>query len=143
MPADNPFVGTAGARPEIWSFGLRNPWRFSFDRATDDLWIADVGQDQWEEVDVAWADEGGGRGTAAIALVGLGARVGITGHDRARAVDAAAAITRETGNPAVDIFVADMSSQAEVRRLAIGELATIHGWMYCSTTSAGSGPTAT
>jgi glucose/arabinose dehydrogenase len=62
VPPDNPFVGVAGARPEIWSVGLRNPWRFSFDRATDDLWIADVGQNQWEEVDVAWAADGDGRG---------------------------------------------------------------------------------
>lgn len=62
VPADNPFVGVAGARPEIWSVGLRNPWRFSFDPSTGDLWIADVGQGEWEEVDVAWADEGGGRG---------------------------------------------------------------------------------
>ncbi len=62
VPADNPFVGVDGARPEIWSFGLRNPWRFSFDRQTGDLWIADVGQGQWEEVDVGWAADGGGRG---------------------------------------------------------------------------------
>ena len=61
VPADNPFVGVDGARPEIWSFGLRNPWRFSFDRSTGDLWIADVGQGQWEEVDVGWAADGGGR----------------------------------------------------------------------------------
>jgi glucose/arabinose dehydrogenase len=63
VPADNPFVGVDGARPEIWSIGLRNPWRFSFDRATGDLWISDVGQNQWEEVDVAWAADGGGKGT--------------------------------------------------------------------------------
>ena len=62
VPPDNPFVGVDGARPEIWSIGLRNPWRFSFDRSTGDLWIADVGQGQWEEVDVAWAADGGGRG---------------------------------------------------------------------------------
>ena len=62
VPADNPFVGVDGARPEIWSIGLRNPWRFSFDRQTGDLWIADVGQDRWEEVDAAWAADGGGRG---------------------------------------------------------------------------------
>jgi NAD(P)-dependent dehydrogenase (short-subunit alcohol dehydrogenase family) len=61
---------------------------------------------------------------AAIGLAGMGARVGITGRDRARALDAAAAITRESGGPAVDVFVADMSSQAEVRRLATGVLAT-------------------
>ena len=50
IPPTNPFVGNSQARPEIWSFGLRNPWRFSFDRSSGDLWIADVGQGQWEEV---------------------------------------------------------------------------------------------
>ncbi len=62
VPPDNPFVGVEGARPEIWAYGLRNPWRISFDRSTGDLWIADVGQGQWEEVDVGWAADGGGRG---------------------------------------------------------------------------------
>lgn len=61
---------------------------------------------------------------AAIGLAAMGARVGITGRDRARAVDAAAEITHGSGNPAVDLFVADMSSQAEIRRLATGVLAT-------------------
>jgi glucose/arabinose dehydrogenase len=51
VPRSNPFVGRAGARPEIYAYGLRNPWRFSFDRATGDLAIGDVGQDAWEEVD--------------------------------------------------------------------------------------------
>jgi glucose/arabinose dehydrogenase len=62
VPPDNPFVGQAGARPEVWSYGLRNPWRFSFDRGTGDLYIADVGQSQYEEVDVATAADGSGRG---------------------------------------------------------------------------------
>jgi glucose/arabinose dehydrogenase len=62
IPADNPFAGTPEARPEIWSYGLRNPWRFSFDRATGDLYIGDVGQNLWEEVDVSPAAEGAGRG---------------------------------------------------------------------------------
>jgi len=62
IPADNPFVGVDGARPEIWAVGVRNPWRFSFDSATGDLWIADVGQNVLEEIDVAWAADGGGRG---------------------------------------------------------------------------------
>ncbi len=51
IPFDNPFVGRADARGEIWAYGLRNPWRFSFDRATGDLWIGDVGQGAIEEVD--------------------------------------------------------------------------------------------
>jgi glucose/arabinose dehydrogenase len=55
MPADNPFVGRAGARPEIWAYGLRNPYRLSFDAATGDQWLADVGQTCWEEIDVEWA----------------------------------------------------------------------------------------
>jgi glucose/arabinose dehydrogenase len=60
VPPDNPFAGVAGARGEIWSYGLRNPWRFSFDRRTGDLWIADVGQNTWEEVDFQPAASGGG-----------------------------------------------------------------------------------
>jgi glucose/arabinose dehydrogenase len=62
VPADNPFVDVDGAFPEIWAYGLRNPWRFSFDRATGDLWIADVGQGAIEEVDRLTAADGGGRG---------------------------------------------------------------------------------
>ena len=53
IPPGNPFVGRPGARPEIWAMGLRNPWRFSFDRAAGRVYIADVGQNQWEEIDVA------------------------------------------------------------------------------------------
>ncbi len=52
IPSDNPFVGQAGARPEIWALGFRNPWRFCFDAKTGDLWVADVGQDRVEEVDL-------------------------------------------------------------------------------------------
>jgi glucose/arabinose dehydrogenase len=60
IPPTNPFVNRAGFRQEIWAWGLRNPWRFSFDRATGDLYIADVGQDLWEEVDLQPASSKGG-----------------------------------------------------------------------------------
>jgi glucose/arabinose dehydrogenase len=52
IPPDNPFVNKKDARPEIWAYGLRNPWRFSFDRKTGKLFCADVGQNKWEEVDI-------------------------------------------------------------------------------------------
>ncbi len=58
VPDDNPFVDVEGAEPAIWSLGLRNPWRFSFDSLTGDLWIGDVGQNRLEEVDLAPATNG-------------------------------------------------------------------------------------
>ncbi|HZE95434.1 MAG TPA: PQQ-dependent sugar dehydrogenase [Planctomycetota bacterium] len=57
IPSDNPFVGDSKARPEIWCYGLRNPWRMSFDRATGRLWIGDVGWERWEMI---YAGERGG-----------------------------------------------------------------------------------
>jgi glucose/arabinose dehydrogenase len=62
IPSDNPFVGQAGRLPQIWAYGLRNPYTFSFDRQTGDLWIADVGQNLYEEIDRATAATGLGRG---------------------------------------------------------------------------------
>ena len=60
VPDDNPFVDDEGAADEIYAYGLRNPWRFSFDEETDELWIADVGQDEREEVNVQPRDEAAG-----------------------------------------------------------------------------------
>ncbi len=60
IPADNPYIADAAKLPEIWATGLRNPWRFSFDRTTGDLLIADVGQNQWEEVNFLPAGSPGG-----------------------------------------------------------------------------------
>jgi glucose/arabinose dehydrogenase len=79
VPATNPFVGVPGA-DEIWAYGLRNPWRFSFDRATGDLFIGDVGQNAWEEIDYQPAASAGGEnygwrcyeGTHAFNLAGCG-----------------------------------------------------------------------
>ena len=61
VPADNPFVGQGDARPEIWAYGLRNPWRYSFDRLTGDLWIGDIGQNAREEIDYAPVGARGGQ----------------------------------------------------------------------------------
>jgi len=60
VPADNPFVGSPAVQHEIWALGLRNPWRYSFDRLTGKLYIADVGQNKFEEINVQPADSGGG-----------------------------------------------------------------------------------
>jgi glucose/arabinose dehydrogenase len=59
VPDTNPFVGSPSARPEIWLFGLRNPWRFSFDTETEKLIIGDVGRNHWEEINVAGLTEAG------------------------------------------------------------------------------------
>ncbi len=60
IPATNPFVGIANAKPEVWAYGLRNPWRCNIDRITGDVWIGDVGQGTWEEVDFQQANSMGG-----------------------------------------------------------------------------------
>lgn len=62
IPADNPFAQATGGRPEVWLWGVRNPWRVSFDPATGDLWVADVGQGDVEEIDWLPAADGAGRG---------------------------------------------------------------------------------
>ncbi|MDH3500118.1 MAG: PQQ-dependent sugar dehydrogenase, partial [Acidimicrobiia bacterium] len=59
IPSDNPFVGSSAGRDEVWAYGLRNPWRWSFDPVDGYIYIADVGQDRWEEVNVANAAEAG------------------------------------------------------------------------------------
>jgi glucose/arabinose dehydrogenase len=72
--------GNPAYRPEIWALGLRNPWRFSFDRLTGDLYIADVGQSEWEEINVQAAGSPGGENYGWRILEGLHC----TGLDRLR-----------------------------------------------------------
>jgi len=94
IPSDNPFAGGSGGREEIWASGLRNPWGFSFDPATGDLWIADVGQDRVEEINVARAGGGtgaGGTGAGRGANFGWNVYEGSARFDRsAPAIDAVA-----------------------------------------------------
>jgi hypothetical protein len=71
IPPSNPFVGRPPARPEVWAYGLRNPWRFSFDRTTRDFYIADVGQNLWEEIDFAPAGDPGGHNYGWHTMEGL------------------------------------------------------------------------
>lgn len=86
IPKDNPFVGDPAYLPEIWSLGLRNPWRFSVDRMTGDFWIGDVGQGSWEEVDFEAYDDPGGKnygwrcyeGNANFNLSGCGPKTNYT-----------------------------------------------------------------
>jgi hypothetical protein len=75
VPPDNPFVDRPGARPEIWALGVRNPWRFSFDRVTGDLWIGDVGSATYEEVNFQPATSAGGENYGWDAMEGTTCRV--------------------------------------------------------------------
>jgi glucose/arabinose dehydrogenase len=62
IPEDNPFADGEAGEPEIWIYGVRNPWRIAFDAENGDLWVADVGQNEWEEIDLLRAADGGGQG---------------------------------------------------------------------------------
>jgi glucose/arabinose dehydrogenase len=97
VPPDNPFVSTAGARPEVWAYGLRNPWRFSFDKTTGDLWIGDVGQNAYEEIDVSPRATGGGKGVN----YGWNVREGLHSYrdgDAPGAVDPVFELSHDGGN---------------------------------------------
>ena len=151
VPPDNPFVGVDGARPEIWAYGLRNPWRFSFDPHGGTLYIGDVGQSRWEEIDAVGAAEGGHNfgwntmegqecfGGTSCSLEGLTLPVAVYGHDQGCSVTGGYAYN---GNaiPAlqgrylyadycegwVRTFVLDPSGQAsDPATLALGSL----GWV--------------
>ncbi len=95
IPPGNPFVGQPGARPEVWAYGLRNPWRFSFDRATGDLYIGDVGQNRYEWVHFEPAGSPGGRNYGWPILEGANCRGGAC--DRAGLVTPVAEYTHDSG----------------------------------------------
>lgn len=95
VPADNPFVGRSGARGEVYSYGLRNPWRFSFDRRTDDLTIGDVGQSAVEEVD--FVPKGAGRGANFGWRPREGKRVNFKGEPAPGAIDPVIQKTHDEG----------------------------------------------
>ena len=100
VPSSNPFVGLAGARSEIWAYGLRNPWRFSFDSATSGLVIGDVGQDAIEEID--WAPSPGyGRGVNYGWRPWEGTRANYPGETAASAVMPVAQFTHASGRCSV------------------------------------------
>ncbi len=82
IPPDNPFADGRNGRPEIWLYGVRNPWRFSFDASTRDLWIADVGGAEEEEIDVLPAAQGQGRGANLGWSLREGAHDTVTGGTR-------------------------------------------------------------
>jgi glucose/arabinose dehydrogenase len=96
IPPGNPFIGVDSAKAEIWSIGLRNPWRFSFDRTTGDMWIADVGQNQYEEIDVGWAADGRSAG----ANFGWSAFEGNHRHNEDQPADGVTAPIHEYGRDA-------------------------------------------
>jgi glucose/arabinose dehydrogenase len=115
IPPDNPFVAGGGA-PQVWSHGLRNPWRFSFDSATGDLWIGDVGHSLYEEIDLLPAADGGGRGAnlgwsdfegdqpfaAEVAPVDHVAPVVVYDHSAGRCSVTGGFVYRGTAIPALD-----------------------------------------
>ncbi len=99
VPASNPFVSRSGAKPEIYSYGLRNPWRFSFDRTTGDLSIGDVGQGEIEEID--FARKGSARGANYGWRPFEGSRRHTPGEDAPGAVAPVLELTHEDGNCSV------------------------------------------
>ncbi|MGH2805825.1 MAG: PQQ-dependent sugar dehydrogenase [Actinomycetota bacterium] len=102
VPRDNPFVGRSGARPEIWAFGLRNPWRYSFDRDAGDLWIGDVGQQAREEIDRQRASSRGGENYGWDRLEGT---LAIEGEPPPRAVPPVFEYGRDQGGTVIGGYV--------------------------------------
>lgn len=114
IPADNPFADGSQGAPEVWALGMRNPWRFSFDRGTGDLWIGDVGQGRWEEIDVEPAGSGGGRNYGWDTMVGPDC-FEEEGCDRSGLTLPAAAYTHDEGCTVIGGYVYRGDTFPEVR----------------------------
>lgn len=99
IPADNPFVGAQDTLPELWASGLRNPWRYSFDRLTGDMWIGDVGQGAWEEVDFWPAGDNSGPNFGWRCREGLVATPGVDQTGCGTAADYVAPVAAFSHNP--------------------------------------------
>jgi glucose/arabinose dehydrogenase len=121
IPADNPFVGRSGARGEIYAYGLRNPWRFAFDRATGDLAIADVGQNQVEEID--FAPRGAARGVNYGWRVFEGRRLNFPGERAPGAVGPVLTYTHGGGGCSITggVIVRDRGLGSLVGRYVYGD----------------------
>ena len=138
VPRSNPFVGRGGARPEIWAYGLRNPWRFSFDKATRDLWIGDVGQYVIEEIDAVslrrsrganfgWKRLEGRRPFSGSAPPGAVAPVHQYGHTGGRCAVVGGHVYRGTRLPDLQgAYVYGDVCDGRVRALSRGRGGTLH-----------------
>jgi glucose/arabinose dehydrogenase len=118
VPSDNPFAGATAGEDEIWSYGLRNPWRFSFDRATRALMIGDVGQGSWEELNYHPASAGRGRGDN----FGWNCREGMHNFSSAPPCDDPPAFTEPVFEYANDSSTCAITGGYVVRDQALGDL---------------------
>jgi glucose/arabinose dehydrogenase len=100
IPPDNPYVGVPSARPEVWAIGLRNPWRFAIDVPTGEMWIGDVGQHTWEEIDVVQLDDSAGANFGWSGMEGNDCYQAVT-CDRSGVVAPIAVYSHREGNCAV------------------------------------------
>jgi uncharacterized repeat protein (TIGR03806 family) len=127
VPQDNPFVEHAGARPEIWAFGLRNPWRFSFDRQTGALWCGDVGQNELEEVDLV--QRGGNYGWNAFEGTRVFRRGKRTASEIAAPVPPVVEYGRDEGESITGGYVVRGTRLADFRGMYLyGDYVSGHVW---------------
>lgn len=128
VPTDNPFFGTAGVRGEIFAYGLRNPFRNSFDRATGDLWIADVGQNEREEVNRIAAASGGGQNFGWRVREGDIATPGVGGPLQPGMVDPTLVYTHGEGSSITGGYVVRDAASPLAGRYVFGDFVNGRIW---------------